>query len=463
MGHHEPEYDDPNEPGGADPDWPIGDEELVDDTEASNLRHDELAGQLSSMQDPYYDPGLIPVEVVAPWNEAALGAGESSVGAIGELIDRASRRISEETSALDGSLLALQEALDHIEAATQGTSSTSLVNELRSVRFAMEPAADLIGHLQHVNKVVGSYLQNIGWVGARPPADGGSSAGPAAQNLSTPGHVNWNEHVSKGPLDGNVEASLRTTELSGKLGDLFAARRGLPRGSWNNQAPLRWVLPELAVVEDRARVLADNSRGPEHADAARDVIDALRIGIRGLLSSRPQLTDEFSISFHQQSEDFLRSVGMRIDASVQSQGLSWPPSQAGESSVASDLIFLYRRATDWATGAEVPELRLQLKKMLDVEEMCIARLAQQDDSAAEEIARALVASGDESPRSRISVFLSATALAISLIQGPGALHDLPEDIRQLGGDVANVAAAVFAAILWALDEIWSLIASIVGS
>lgn len=71
--------------------------------------------------------------------------------------------------------------------------------------------------------------------------------------------------------------------------------------------------------------------------------------------------------------------------------------------------------------------------MLEVEKQSVIILADWNDDSSQRVAKALAANDSESPRSRIGNLLSAAALAISLIQGPGAIHGLPEDIRKLAG------------------------------
>ncbi|MEU4620074.1 hypothetical protein AB0G04_08830 [Actinoplanes sp. NPDC023801] len=383
------------------------------------------------------------------------GDADSSVERLRARIGHANLQIAEETAFLYDSLERLGAALDEITVATQGTSSSELVDGLRSARFAMEPATGLLSQLTHAHQVVDQYLQRLG-LGDKGPRlnqwrDSTSQVGSPPHEAPTAGRIDLGPEIPAGPTEVREAAVINESERR-------VVSEPLPPPSWDTQAPLRWILPELGVIQERIKVLSDDSQSANHADATRDVFDALRIGIRGLLSTRPLLSAALTDSFHRESEERLTAVGEVIDAAVRSQGLSWPPPHDGAPpSVIPDLLFLYRCASDWASNAERPAPHLLLERMLKVEEQSATFLANWQADISQRAARALAASSDESPRSKIGNLLSAAALAISLIQGPGAIHDLPDDIRELGVDVAAFVTAVVTGLWNILEEIWSVL------
>ncbi|GAA2617399.1 hypothetical protein [Paractinoplanes durhamensis] len=406
-------------------------------------------------RDAYVNTGIVPTSDRGPQMQQDHGDVDGSVGRLRARIGQANLQIAEEAAVLHTSFARLGAALDDITAATQGTSSPELVDGLRSARFVMEPATGLLSQLTHAHQVVDQYLQRLG------PGDKGPRlnrwqestprVGPPPPEAPIPGHIDSGPKISGGPAEVREAAVISEN-------DRRAVSVPLPPPSWDTKAPLRWLLPELGVIHERVKVLSDDSQSANHADATRDVFDALRVGIRGLLSTRPLLNAALTDSFHRESEERLTAIGEVIDSAVRSQGLSWPPPEGGgQPSVIPDLLFLYRCASDWPSNAERPAPQLLLQRMLEVEEQSAILLAHWQDDTSQRVARALAASSDESPRSKIGNLLSAAALAISLIQGPGAIHDLPDDIRELGVDVAAFVTAVVTALWHILEEISSVL------
>ena len=54
-------------------------------------------------------------------------------------------------------------------------------------------------------------------------------------------------------------------------------------------------------------------------------------------------------------------------------------------------------------------------------------------------------------------FLSGLALVIGLVQGPGAFHNLPEDLRDFGGDIEAMGSALVVIIEDIGDEVSRLV------
>jgi hypothetical protein len=420
--------------------------------------------EVGASPDGIHDPGIIPDQNWATSNTGRVELA-SEVGILGEHIDLTRRQISDEAANLTGSNVRLREVLGVMEAAAQGTSSSDLLDGIRAVQLAVEHVDESVEYLNRAHQIGDQYLRDIGWDGG--PSLAGQLSTPAPSESASADKTRAPARLDRG--DSAVSERSNASAVNARVEfndehDQGLVPSALTEADWDAKAPLRWLLPELGVIQNRSSVLADDSRtASEHAAAARDVIDALRIGVRGLLNSRPHLTESPDATFHQMSPVFLASVGEKVNEAVQSQGLSWPPPQHGEGpSATSDLIFLYQCASDWTSGAERPAPQSLLVKMLEVEKRSALLLAHWDDDIAREVARSLATTDDKSPRARIGTLLSGAALAISLIQGPGALHDLPEDIRALGGDIAEVAAVVTAALCWIIDRLWSLITSIIA-
>jgi hypothetical protein len=71
----------------------------------------------------------------------------------------------------------------------------------------------------------------------------------------------------------------------------------------------------------------------------------------------------------------------------------------------------------------------------------------------EEHLRRITVRSSDSRRSTIGKLIAGLALGIGLIQGPGAIHNFPQDVRELGGDLVRVTEAVVGGIISLADEI----------
>jgi hypothetical protein len=215
------------------------------------------------------------------------------------------------------------------------------------------------------------------------------------------------------------------------------------------------VIPELRLVRERSDILANSALAEEHPDAARDVLRALRIGARGLLELHPRLPKPVDVTDASIDEQFLLTLGGHIDSSLKERGLDWPPPRTEPPpSVAIDLIYLYQCATRQIFPVGVDGNLLLRDKLIKVAQQCDILLGQGNDPRRRVgAARRIAVGGNGHSPSKFGAFISGMGLAVSLIQGPGAMHDLPEDLVDFGGDVATVAGAVTSGISELLDEI----------
>lgn len=218
--------------------------------------------------------------------------------------------------------------------------------------------------------------------------------------------------------------------------------------------PLAWMLPQLAEVSELVEVLADARRGPEHPIAARNILDALNRGARTLLDSAFALPRMVAPATDRVSKIFLRELGDYIDEAVNAQGLSWPPPrEEPPPSVTRDLIYLYEHASSWHDPDELDIERLLRRKLERVATLSLVLSERWDGSRGLESSRRVIQTAAGSTGSKAATFLSGLALLISLIQGPGAFHDLPGDVRELGTDIASVTATVAKGVARVADEI----------
>lgn len=137
--------------------------------------------------------------------------------------------------------------------------------------------------------------------------------------------------------------------------------------AWDPREPLTWLLPELSHIRKRAEILRDSSRPETHEHAARDVIKSLNIAAQGLLDLNRRLPVSAKDMVHSESEDFLYSLGHRLDRTLRASGLQWPPPGIKPPAVCLDLIYLYKCASRQIVpvGADVRLLlQDQLKRVV---------------------------------------------------------------------------------------------------
>ncbi|WP_433825871.1 hypothetical protein ACQP2E_27650 [Actinoplanes sp. CA-015351] len=224
---------------------------------------------------------------------------------------------------------------------------------------------------------------------------------------------------------------------------------------WDTRDPLNWVIPQLRLVRARSAILADSGRAADHARAARDVLGAVRTGARGLLELQPHLPKPVDATKSAVAEAFLMALGDHIDETIKLRGLEWPPPRVDPPpSVTIDLVYLYRCASRQIVPVGGDSRLLLRDKLIKVERQCRI-LLQQWDSNSRRIAAAkrVAAPATDSAPSRFGAFISGVGLAVSLMQGPGAINDLPEDMQELGGDVVSVSGAVASGLVHLLDQI----------
>jgi hypothetical protein len=230
------------------------------------------------------------------------------------------------------------------------------------------------------------------------------------------------------------------SQASPSLVSRSAARAAGIRGE-----PLEWIIPQLSRVRDRVEVLADSSRLGQHSAAARDVLTTLHIGARGLLDFEPAMPSLPGQSIHGDSVSFLYELGHHLDRTIRDQGLTWPPPRAQPPpSVVLDLVAMYRYGSRQVVPAGGDPWLLLWAKLETVVRLSGALLDQWSPSDVASIQR--IVAHKPGRRSRVGAFLSGTALVVSLIQGPGAIRDLPRDTASLGADARSAASTIVRAL-----------------
>jgi hypothetical protein len=219
---------------------------------------------------------------------------------------------------------------------------------------------------------------------------------------------------------------------------------------------LSWILPQLSYIEDECDVLLDSGKTELHNEAAKNIITCLAMGTRRILDLNlevPRATrgpDRLA----RFDRELLHGVGMLLDRHFKHQKLPWPPPlPEPPPAVVRDLIEMYDEAARRSTGAGRGANDETLNDVLGR----VARQSQDllDNWSAAGVTAATAAAqpAGEAKRSIIGVFLTGAALVISLLQGPGAMHNFARDVQDLGGDVSEVAETVSAGFAGALDRI----------
>jgi hypothetical protein len=219
---------------------------------------------------------------------------------------------------------------------------------------------------------------------------------------------------------------------------------------------LTWILPQLSHIENDCEILLDSSRVDHHDQAARNIIRCLRMGTRQILDLGLEAPDLAGVAIRERSQEkqFLHAAGMLLDEYFRVHGLPWPPPMPEPPpAVVRDLLLMYDEAVGRSRTADRDSPAESLDKILGR----VARRSQDllDGWSVSGIsaARAMAQPVDGTNRSIIGVFLSGVAVIISLLQGPGALHNFSSDLHDLGGDVRDVVTTVVAGVSGVLDRI----------
>ncbi|MCY1144009.1 hypothetical protein OWR29_38950 [Actinoplanes sp. Pm04-4] len=373
--------------------------------------------------------------------EPDMSRDSSNAGEVALSLRNANDTVAAEQGRLDETSRRLTVALDQISEASDGTGRREVIGTLLEARLGLESiyrAGLRLDELTHaVERLAEALAGHAGGPAGVSAEAGPSRAVPSGHLDEAVGHVvRFTQDVWKEPADQSDATSA----------DDAASLGSLPHVVWDREAPLRSLLPEMAVVEDRARTLNDPELRNVHGEAARDIIDALRLGVRGLLVSRPNLDRLPAFVLNDQPASALQSLAEGIDSAASAQGLAWPPADVGQAaSVLSDLSFFFRCAATQAENAPSLPTALLTDTLRGIEQRCDALLTRWQPEFAEPIGRATAARDEPGARSRIGSVFSGAALIISLLQGPGALLDLPDDLA----DLASVIAAA-AITLWSI-------------
>lgn len=233
-------------------------------------------------------------------------------------------------------------------------------------------------------------------------------------------------------------------------------------------------------VERGLGVLTASSASPQwrRQAAAYDVLRALNdsaeVGQQWAPRlPRPTFQPEDRIVGAGQMEDlwFLITLGDRIHSGLQRQGLLWPPPFAQPPpAVTRDIFDLWqavsRRRIAGASRSDRSTIRPQLadnslfQACRNIRDKSLRLIDLLDrDVTVNQIAiitldvAGIPREGTRPPRSRISTLIGGMALAIGLIQGPGAIHNFPNDVRELGGDLITIGRVIATGLTVVAKEI----------
>jgi hypothetical protein len=144
---------------------------------------------------------------------------------------------------------------------------------------------------------------------------------------------------------------------------------------------------------------------------------------------------------------FLFDLGDRIDYGLRRQGIQWPPPVNNPPpAITRDLIELYETARSRSPlnfNDEGDQLSLTFRTISkkSSELIGILETANRPVEVVGSTRRA-TARSNRGASARLSSILGGLALAIGIIQGPGAIHNLPQDVKELGGDINALGRSI---------------------
>jgi hypothetical protein len=164
---------------------------------------------------------------------------------------------------------------------------------------------------------------------------------------------------------------------------------------------------------------------------------------------------------------FLFRLGDRIDDGLRRQGVHWPPPQdKPPPSITRDLIELYETARSRGPSAsddEGEQLARLFERIGKKSSDLLGSLA--DEQNVDQTAgrtRQAAARSNRGARARLTAIMAGLGLGISLIQGPGAVHDLPEDVQELGGDVHELGRVIASGISGLAEQVERMLSEGLG-
>ena len=156
----------------------------------------------------------------------------------------------------------------------------------------------------------------------------------------------------------------------------------------------------------------------------------------------------------------INHVGERLHYPLRANGLTWPPPYSEPPpAVTRDLLAVYELAIEHQLrgGRDVDEFRFlsALRRVADISSELLHEMNATGvlGTRAVERARRVVGSHGERGENRLTSILAAVALAITLLQGPGALHDFPRDVADLGSGMYDLSRMAVIGVAAAAEEI----------
>ena len=222
---------------------------------------------------------------------------------------------------------------------------------------------------------------------------------------------------------------------------------------------MRFIIPRLQDLDRSARILSSQSDSPSwrRRAATYDLLEILNETAELGTQWCPQLPaldrHNWPSLVGNPDEDrwFIFNLGDRIHNSLLQEGLLWPPPvDRPPPAITRDLQELFDTPHFHSSDEEALS---SLTSLFDrIRNKSTELMASLDNSdAAPQVVQAVSGLAYRRPN-RVSGFLTGLALVIGLIQEPGAIHHLPSDISDLGGDVVQVekviTSGVFEAGSW---------------
>lgn len=247
-------------------------------------------------------------------------------------------------------------------------------------------------------------------------------------------------------------------------------------GDFWRRAPTRDLLEltlfQLKDTKRNIEILNDDDESRRsHVEAARNILHDLRRTCQTALDwTTAHGWPHFQApqgGFHIRDDDkWIRDVGDRLHYTLRESDLIWPPPYAGPPpAVTRDLLDVYHVALPYrdrfgCTYVNESRLVRAFERVIAITTGLLQEMEEGVGAAGVGDAYAVVGkttqavrrSGGRGPN-LVTVVLSGLALAISLLQGPGVIHDFPHDVAKLGGDFAVLSNLIATGMTVAAEEI----------
>lgn len=137
-------------------------------------------------------------------------------------------------------------------------------------------------------------------------------------------------------------------------------------------------------------------------------------------------------------------------------GWDWPPPGKVPPSVVDDLLFLHRFASRPEFAHSGASALSSGERLVRLQMKTAAILDDWRGSVGVAIAASTVDDGRGRRRNAPSSLLAGLALVISLLQGPGAIHQFPSDVSDLGNDARRGIEIVLDSVSRLVDHMSDL-------